>query len=127
MNHRPGSNTPSRRSGCTKCRAACPRSSLSAYVLEACDAANNCVAEKIVVTVGVAASNQPNVSARNFALIIGNDTYDHLPDLKTAVAVATAVAEVLTRRYAFDRDRVKLLLGVIMTSLSCVSLYQQCR
>ncbi len=43
------------------------------------------------------------------ALVIGNDIYDELPRLETAVADATAVADVLRDYYGFD---VKLLLNV---------------
>jgi hypothetical protein len=79
------------------------------YLFEACDAAGNCVAEVVKVTVGDAVVDQPNSGSRNYALVIGNDSYDHLPDLKTAVKDASAVAEALIGRYAFDRDRVRLL------------------
>ena len=92
------------------------------YLLEACDAANNCIAEMVNVTVGAAIVDQPNSSARNYALIIGNDTYEFMPDLKTAVKDATAVAETLIERYAFDRDRVRLLIdasrGTTLRALS---------
>ena len=43
------------------------------------------------------------------ALVIGNDQYEELPQLETAVADATAVADVLRDYYGFD---VKLLLNV---------------
>jgi uncharacterized caspase-like protein len=39
---------------------------------------------------------------RYHALVIGNDDYRHLPRLKTAVADAEAVAEVLRGQYGFD-------------------------
>lgn len=39
---------------------------------------------------------------RYHALVIGNDDYQHLPDLKTAVADATEVAGLLERHYGFS-------------------------
>jgi hypothetical protein len=36
------------------------------------------------------------------ALVIGNNEYDYLPDLKTAVADAEAVSKVLERKYRFN-------------------------
>jgi hypothetical protein len=77
------------------------------YVLEACDAAGNCVGEEVVVPIGVA--NRPSIAGRNYALIIGNNAYEHLPDLKTAVNDARAIADILARRYAFEADSVTLL------------------
>ena len=92
------------------------------FLLEACDAAGNCVAERLALDVVVA--NRPDHSATNYALIIGNDEYEHLPDLKTAVADARAVAEVLTGRYAFERENVRLVLNAdrkrIMGELSAL-------
>ena len=41
------------------------------------------------------------------ALIIGNDNYQHLPKLKTATADATALAELLQRRYGFKTTLLK--------------------
>ncbi|MBM3482994.1 MAG: caspase family protein [Alphaproteobacteria bacterium] len=41
------------------------------------------------------------------ALIIGNDNYKHLPKLKTATADATALAELLERRYGFKTTVLK--------------------
>jgi hypothetical protein len=78
-------------------------------ILEACDAAGNCVAEEVVVQVVVA--NQPSFKGRNYALIIGNDDYERLPDLKTAVNDATALAELLIGDYAFEDDEVRLLIN----------------
>ena len=78
-------------------------------ILEACDAAGNCVAEEVVVQVVVA--NQPSFKGRNYALIIGNDDYELLPDLKTAVNDATALAELLKGDYAFEDDEVRLLIN----------------
>jgi uncharacterized caspase-like protein len=45
---------------------------------------------------------------RYHALVIGNNDYKHLPDLKTAIGDARAVAEALTRDYGFQ---VKLLIN----------------
>ena len=134
--------------------------------LEACDAADNCVAERVVVRVtgpetarpaaqsaetaarirerlaaieterkaaeerarraeetarrltaaqapeGEAAEpvDQPNIDTRNHALIIGNNNYRYLPDLRTAVGDARGLASVLTSRYAFRREDVNLLI-----------------
>ena len=57
---------------------------------------------------------------RYHALVIGNNVYDELTELKTGVADATAVAQALGRDYGFDvtlltnanrRDVVKALSG----------------
>jgi uncharacterized caspase-like protein len=45
---------------------------------------------------------------RYFALVIGNDSYQHLPLLKTAVADARAIETILREQYGFDT---KLLLN----------------
>ena len=79
------------------------------YALEACDAAANCIGEMIALE--VVAANRPDVRAKNYALLIGNNDHQQLPDLKTAIADATAVAEVLASRYAFERENVRLLLN----------------
>jgi uncharacterized caspase-like protein len=55
--------------------------------------------------------DQPNIAARNHALIVGNNDYGQLPSLRSAVGDAKAMAEVLTSRYAFDPDDVTLLLN----------------
>lgn len=47
---------------------------------------------------------------RYYALVIGNDAYQHLPPLRTAVADAQAVADLLRSRYGFAN--VKLLTNV---------------
>jgi hypothetical protein len=137
-------------------------------VLEACDAADNCVAERVVVrvtgpgTAGPASQSaeattrirarlaaieterkaaeerarkaeatarrlaaqakerardsaqpvdQPNVAARNHALVIGNNDYRYLPGLKTAVGDARDVARMLTSRYAFRAEDTTLLIN----------------
>lgn len=79
------------------------------FLLEVCDAAGNCVAERLSLT--VFAANRPDVTARNFALVVGINDYRRLPGLKTAVADARAVAEVLSERYAFAPENVRLLLN----------------
>ena len=61
--------------------------------------------------------DRPSIRGRNVALVIGNNDYADLPDLKTAVADATAVAEVLTSRYAFAEADVKLLLDARRTDI----------
>ena len=45
---------------------------------------------------------------RYHALVIGNNDYEHLPKLKTAVVDAVAVAELLRLRHGF---KAKLLLN----------------
>ena len=57
------------------------------------------------------AANRPNILGRNYALIIGNNDYINLPDLKTAVGDAAALSELLKLRYAFGPGDVKLLLN----------------
>ena len=55
---------------------------------------------------------------RYHALVIGNDDYRHLPDLKTAVADATEVAGILESRYGFsttlltDANRYEILAAL---------------
>jgi uncharacterized caspase-like protein len=56
-------------------------------------------------------SNRPDLSGRNYALVIGNNDYTNLPNLKTAVGDAAAVAELLKLRYTFEPTDVKLLLN----------------
>jgi hypothetical protein len=55
--------------------------------------------------------DRPAASGRNYALIIGNNDYANLPNLKTAVGDAAAVAEMLKLRYTFEPRNVKLLLN----------------
>jgi hypothetical protein len=51
----------------------------------------------------VSAGAIPNVEfGRYFALVIGNNTYQHLPDLRTAVNDAKAVAGLLEQTYGFS-------------------------
>ena len=56
-------------------------------------------------------ANRPNIHGRNYALIIGNNNYANLPDLKTAVGDAAALSELLKLRYDFTSGDVKLLLN----------------
>ena len=56
-------------------------------------------------------ANRPSIEGRNYALIIGNNDYANLPDLKTAVADAAALSELLKLRYSFAPNDVKLLLN----------------
>ncbi len=78
------------------------------FVLEACDATGNCVGEEVVVRIG--GVNRPSIDGRNFALVIGNDTYRDMPDLKTAANDAKALADMLVERYDFEAEDVQLLL-----------------
>jgi hypothetical protein len=55
--------------------------------------------------------NRPEISGRNHALIIGNNVYANLPNLKTAVSDAAALAELLKIRYAYEPANVQLLLN----------------
>jgi len=77
------------------------------FVVEVTDGANNKTVTEVVVRITVA--NRPNIKGKNYALIIGNNVYDNLPTLKTAVGDATAIAEVLLDRYAFEDGSIKLL------------------
>ncbi len=77
------------------------------FVIEAFDAADNKTTETVVIKITVA--NRPNIQGKNYALIIGSNDYDYLPQLKTAVGDAEAIAEVLERKYDFDEGAVKLL------------------
>ena len=56
------------------------------------------------------AVDHPNIAARNHALIVGNNDYRRLPDLRSPIGDARALAQVLTSRYAFRTDDVTLLL-----------------
>ena len=77
------------------------------FVLESCDAAENCIGRKVSIV--ITEPDEPNGRWRNFALIIGNNEYENLPDLKTAVNDATELAEVLKTRYAFEEEAITLL------------------
>lgn len=61
-------------------------------------------------TIPVLAADRPAIQGRNYALIIGNNHYANLPDLKTAITDAAALTELLKLRYAFEPDNVRLLL-----------------
>lgn len=56
-------------------------------------------------------ANRPSIQGRNYALIIANNDYANLPDLKTGGADAAALSELLKPRYAFAPGNVKLLLN----------------
>ena len=58
-----------------------------------------------------AGAESPNIHGKTYALIIGNNEYDYLPNLRTAVSDATAIAVVLQERYDFDDDAVTLLIN----------------
>ena len=77
------------------------------FVIEVTDASETKVTQEVAVTITVA--NRPNIQGKNFALIIGNNDYDLLPTLKTAVGDAEAVADVLETYYDFDEGTIKLL------------------
>lgn len=85
------------------------------YVLEACDANQNCVGERLALS--VVPANRPKITARNYALIIGNNDYQNLPDLQTAVADARSIAGVLADRYAFEPANISLLLNASRTAI----------
>ena len=71
------------------------------------DAAGNTTTETVVVKITVA--NRPNILGKNYALIIGSDNYDYLPQLKTAVGDAEGIADVLQRKYDYEDGAIKLL------------------
>ncbi len=77
------------------------------FVVEVTDGANNKTTTEVVVKITIA--NRPNIQGKNYALIIGNNDYDNLPTLKTAVFDATAIAAVLQKRYAFEEGTINLL------------------
>ncbi|MCH7929444.1 MAG: caspase family protein [Proteobacteria bacterium] len=77
------------------------------FILEAVDEAGNNVAEEIVVRVIV--TNRPKFKGAYHALIIGNGVYVSLPRLETAVKDAEAVADVIQRRYVFDKENITVL------------------
>lgn len=69
--------------------------------------------------------NQPaNVSpGRYYALVIGNNSYRHLPQLQTAVADARVVDSILRERYGFET---KLLLNATRQDIfQAISFYRQ--
>ncbi len=57
---------------------------------------------KVVAEVGHGPAAPALDYGRYHALVIGNQTYRHLPTLDTAVADATAVSEVLRKKYGFQ-------------------------
>ena len=59
-------------------------------------------------TVSVAKSSIPDLDyGRYYALVIGNNDYDHLPDLKTAINDAQSFASLLKVDYGFEVDLLK--------------------
>ena len=70
------------------------------FVIVVTDASQTTVTQEVQVTITVA--NRPNILGKNYALIIGNNEYDLLPTLKTAVGDAEAIAEVLYAKYDYD-------------------------
>ena len=89
-------------------------------VFEVFDATGN--SAKSEKTVEITVANRPSIKGKNYALIIGNNDYDALPTLKTAVNDATALAQLLEERYAFEKGNIALLTNAtrrdIMSQLS---------
>jgi len=56
----------------------------------------------IFVVTGTALGQQSSSFGRYYALIIGNQNYQHLTNLKTPLADATKVARVLKVKYGFE-------------------------
>ena len=81
----------------------------ASFILEACDAAGNCVGHELAVR--IFEPDRPSIRGRNFALVIGNNEYAFLPNLRTAVNDATEVAAVLRTHYAFEEEAVTLLIN----------------
>lgn len=79
------------------------------HIVEAVDAAGNPIAEEVVVR--VIATNVPRFRGDYYALIIGNSSYEFLPRVETAADDANAVAELLNRRYVFDKERITLMFN----------------
>ena len=79
------------------------------HIVEAVDAAGNPIAEEVVVR--VIATNVPHFRGDYYALIIGNSAYENLSRVETSADDANAVAELLNRRYVFDKERITLLFN----------------
>ena len=62
-------------------------------------------------TTPIVPANRPTIEGRNYALIIGNNEYANLPNLKTPIGDAAALSELLKLRYFFAPSNVKLLLN----------------
>jgi thioredoxin-related protein len=56
----------------------------------------------VTVTPREVAEITPAPNSKYFAIIIGNQSYKHLPKLKTPVADAKAVNEILRNQYGFE-------------------------
>ncbi len=76
-------------------------------VFEAVDAAGNPIAEMVVVQ--IVTTSRIRFEGEYHALIIGNRDYDVLATVETAINDAEAVAEVIERRYVFDRNNITVL------------------
>ncbi len=61
----------------------------------------------VVAATPVAAKIPPMNFGSFYALVIGNEKYQHLPQLKTSVNDAVAISEVLTRKYNFKTTTLK--------------------
>lgn len=79
------------------------------FIIEVTDTTETKVTQEVAVTITVA--NRPSIQGKNFALIVGNNDYDLLPSLKTAVGDAEAIAAVLEAKYEFDDGSIKLLIN----------------
>jgi hypothetical protein len=73
------------------------------HIVEAIDAAGNPIAEEVVVR--VIATNVPRFRGDYYALIVGNSAYENLSRVETSADDANALAELLNRRYVFDKER----------------------
>ena len=79
------------------------------HIVEAIDAAGNPIAEEVVVR--VIATNVPRFRGDYYALIVGNSAYENLSRVETSADDANALAELLNRRYVFDKERTTLLFN----------------
>ncbi len=79
------------------------------HVVEAVDAAGNPIAEEVVVR--VIATKVPRFRGDYYALIIGNSAYENLSRVETSADDANALANLLNRRYVFDKERTTLLFN----------------
>ena len=68
----------------------------------------------LLATFAAGPAHAQNGEARYYALVIGNNDYQHLPDLETAVSDAAAAAELLRSKYGFE---IKLMLNATRAEL----------
>ncbi len=68
----------------------------------------------LLATFAAGPAGAQNGDARYYALVIGNNDYQHLPDLETAVSDAAAAAELLRSKYGFE---IKLMLNATRAEL----------